>query len=103
MHAAHAIVSASLLLLSLLLTHTWRVLFVLCVRLQKSNDLYEFAQSQDLKGINRPLITKIKEVIYSDKFRSFLKKVSRVSAIFHRVVGLLLTRCRLSLLLLLGR
>jgi len=48
---------------------------------KKDNDLYDFAQSQDLKDVDHskyPLIGKLKEVLYSEKFRNYLKNVTGI-------------------------
>lgn len=45
---------------------------------QKHNDLYEFHQSYDLKGIDSPLVKKVKEVLYSDEFRTALSTISGI-------------------------
>lgn len=44
----------------------------------KSSDLYEFAQSEDLKGIHTPIIEKFKDMLYSQTFRNFLQTVTGI-------------------------
>jgi len=45
---------------------------------QKHNDLYEFHQSNDLKGVTSPLVTKFKQVLYSEDVRNALAKISGI-------------------------
>ena len=44
----------------------------------KSNDLYTFLQSNDLKKCEKPLISKVREVIYSQKFRDVLGEITGI-------------------------
>eukprot|EP00808_Paulinella_micropora_P022204 g49375.t1 len=47
----------------------------------KRNDLFEFAQSDDLKGVDAlkfPLIGKLKEAMYGDEFRQSLKAITGI-------------------------
>jgi len=37
---------------------------------RKSNDLYEFLQTDDLKKCTKPLVSKLRDVLYSDKVRA---------------------------------
>jgi len=45
---------------------------------KKKNDLYEFVQSNDLKGVSLPLIKKFKDVLYSEEFRNILQRITGV-------------------------
>jgi Rps23 Pro-64 3,4-dihydroxylase Tpa1-like proline 4-hydroxylase len=45
----------------------------------KSNDLYEFMQSSDLRGVsNKPLINKLRSSIYSAQFRTALQHITGI-------------------------
>lgn len=44
----------------------------------KSSDLFEFAQSSDLKSVESPLITKIKSILYGKTFRQLLSDISGI-------------------------
>lgn len=46
---------------------------------QKHNDLYNFYQSEDLKGIDSPAIKKARESLYSPEFRSLLESITGIS------------------------
>jgi hypothetical protein len=46
--------------------------------LQKSNDLYDFLQSNDLKGCASPHVSKLKELLYSTDFRSWLQAITGI-------------------------
>ncbi len=45
---------------------------------EKSNDLFHFQQSNDLKKITTPQITQLKKVLYSDEFRKALQTITGV-------------------------
>lgn len=50
---------------------------------RKSNDLYEFLQTDDLKKCTKPLVSKLRDVLYSDKVRAaILSFVSIRSCLF---------------------
>eukprot|EP00457_Paulinella_chromatophora_P004454 gb/GEZN01004466.1/.p1 GENE.gb/GEZN01004466.1/~~gb/GEZN01004466.1/.p1 ORF type:complete len:599 (-),score=165.67 gb/GEZN01004466.1/:136-1932(-) len=47
----------------------------------KRNDLFEFAQSDDLKSVDDhkfPLVGKLKEIMYGDEFRNSLKEITGI-------------------------
>lgn len=44
----------------------------------KSSDLFEFAQSGDLKGVDSPLVAKLKSVLYGAKFRRVLQEITGI-------------------------
>ena len=45
---------------------------------EKSNDLYKFKQSQDLKKVNTSAISAVKKFIYSPDFRHWLEEVTGI-------------------------
>ena len=44
----------------------------------RSNDMYDFYQTDDLKGSKRPLINKMREVFYGEEFRKSLGEISGI-------------------------
>lgn len=44
----------------------------------KSSDLFEFAQSADLKSCDTPLVRKLKEVLYGSRFRGILREITGI-------------------------
>ena len=44
----------------------------------KSNDLFEFAQSNDLKSVDAPLVNKLKSILYGKRFRDILKYITGI-------------------------
>ena len=44
----------------------------------KSSDLFEFAQSGDLKGVSTPLVSKLKQVLYGPTFRKILQTITGI-------------------------
>jgi Rps23 Pro-64 3,4-dihydroxylase Tpa1-like proline 4-hydroxylase len=46
--------------------------------LQKSNDLYDFLQSNDLKGCTLPHVSKLKDLLYSADFRTWLQGITGI-------------------------
>jgi len=44
----------------------------------KSSDLFEFAQSSDLKSVDSPLVRKLKSVLYGPRFRSILQTITGI-------------------------
>jgi hypothetical protein len=44
----------------------------------KSSDLFEFAQSGDLKAVSSPLVSKLKTLLYGAKFRSILQAITGI-------------------------
>jgi Rps23 Pro-64 3,4-dihydroxylase Tpa1-like proline 4-hydroxylase len=42
----------------------------------KKNDLYEFVQSKDLNDCKLPLVSKFRQVLYSEQFRSSLQAMT---------------------------
>mmetsp|Transcript_5848 Transcript_5848/g.11140 ORF Transcript_5848/g.11140 Transcript_5848/m.11140 type:complete len:540 (+) Transcript_5848:12-1631(+) len=46
---------------------------------KKSNDLYSFVQSNDLKSVTTPLVSKFRDVLYSDKLREALQRVTGIA------------------------
>lgn len=44
----------------------------------RKNDLYEYAGSKDLKGVDSPLVSKFRSVLYSDRFRQLLKDITGI-------------------------
>lgn len=44
----------------------------------KSNDLYDFLQSNDLKGCTAPHVTRLREILYSAHFRTWLQRITGI-------------------------
>jgi hypothetical protein len=44
----------------------------------KSNDLFEFMQSSDLKSCTKPLITKLRDILYGETFRNMLQSITGI-------------------------
>jgi prolyl 3-hydroxylase /prolyl 3,4-dihydroxylase len=44
----------------------------------KSNDLYDFVQTADLKSCTKPLLSKLRDTLYSDDFREALQKITGI-------------------------
>ncbi|KAL6069585.1 Prolyl 3-hydroxylase ogfod1 [Balamuthia mandrillaris] len=48
---------------------------------RKSNDLYDFYQSKDLKGCSLPAVSKLRATLYSQSFRQWLSKITGIEGL----------------------